>query len=152
VWCAADVLWQQEHLRLFGKTHRVPRQIAWFGAPGVNYRYSGLDHTGCGLPPALASLAERLDANHVLLNRYRHGDDYMGWHTDDERGVVGPVHIVSLGAERSLRWRIGAERASVRLAHGSRLLLDGRIPHTLTRTRRPCGERFSLSFRRIADA
>jgi alkylated DNA repair dioxygenase AlkB len=42
--------------------------------------------------------------NHILLNRYRSGDDTMGLHADDEPelGADPLVAIVSLGATRRL--------------------------------------------------
>ena len=152
-WCLHRVNWGTEEVSLFGRRHTVPRLTAWYGEPGTNYRYSGQDHPGDGVPEALQPLTRRLNANHVLLNRYRAGGDYMGWHRDDERGVSGPVHIVSVGASRTLRWRFEGCRKSqaVPLSHGSKLSIDGRLPHTLTRTRRAVGERVSLSFRCIAD-
>jgi alkylated DNA repair dioxygenase AlkB len=56
----------------------------------------------------LQAMRERLQAeglgrfNSVLLNRYRGGGDYMGWHSDDEP-ELGPAPVIaslSLGAAR----------------------------------------------------
>jgi len=45
--------------------------------------------------------------NSLLLNRYRHGLDRMGWHADDEPELPPdhPLASLSLGASRSLRFR-----------------------------------------------
>ena len=49
----------------------------------------------------------RGDDYSLLLNRYRHGLDRMGWHADDEPELPPdhPIASLSLGASRSLRFR-----------------------------------------------
>ncbi|MFU8814094.1 MAG: alpha-ketoglutarate-dependent dioxygenase AlkB family protein [Pseudomonadales bacterium] len=159
-----QVCWRQESLQLYGRRVRVPRQVAWFGDVGVNYRYAGADHRCAGWLPPLERLRARLAdelgwyCNLVLLNRYRGGDDYMGWHADDERGHKPPVASVSLGATRRFLVRPrdeedppGARRSlPLDLEHGSLLLMDGRMRHTLPKTRRPVPERINLTYRCIA--
>lgn len=163
-----DVDWRSERLRLYGREVDVPRLVAWFGDPGVNYRYSAADHPCTGWLPDLDRLRQRLLAeeglhcNLVLLNRYRHGLDYMGWHTDAERGLESRIASVSLGAARRFLLRLPddprAPAADCRpsramdLDHGSLLLMDGRVPHSLPRTRRPVGQRINLTFRCIRPA
>lgn len=73
----------------------------------------------------------------------------MGWHRDDEVMASTRIVSLSLGAERRFRLRPESGRGSVGmdLEHGSLLLMDGRIPHCLPKTRRPVGERVNLSFR-----
>lgn len=153
-----EVVWTEESLTLFGRAVRVPRRLAWYGNAGVNYRYSGADHRCDGWPAVLAPLRRRLEeagvtSNLVLLNRYRHGDDYMGWHADDERGLAANIASISLGACRRFLVRpAGAARATgLDLGHGSLLLMDGRLRHSLPRTRRPVGERINLTFRLVAS-
>ena len=157
-WCLREVSWRSEALKLFGREVRVPRQVAWFAPIGVNYRYSGRDHPGHGVPAALQDLLSRIarttgvPVNHVLLNRYANGSDYMGWHRDDEAEVSGGVHVLSLGAQRRLRWRREDRGASlpIDLPHGSLLSMDGRLPHTLVRSKALTELRVSLSFRAIS--
>ena len=154
---AEEVAWHHERLRLFGREVAVPRLVAWFGDPGVNYRYSAMDHLCAGWPPALAGLRDRLGAefgmtaNLVLLNRYLDGSHYMGWHADDERGLAGTIVSLSLGATRRFLVKPpGAGRSRrVDLESGSVLVMDGGLRHTLPRTRRPVGERINLTFRRV---
>jgi alkylated DNA repair dioxygenase AlkB len=40
--------------------------------------------------------------NSLLLNRYRGGNDYVGWHSDDEKlyGLTPEIASVSFGCER----------------------------------------------------
>jgi alkylated DNA repair dioxygenase AlkB len=154
--------WQRERLRLYGRDIEVPRLVAWFGDCGINYRYSGTDHECNGWLDTLDTLRRRLaqeeglHCNLVLLNRYRDGNDYMGWHSDDERGHGRLIASVSLGAQRRFLVRPaspargGAVRQRSRpldLEHGSLLVMDATLPHSLPRTRRPVAERINLTFR-----
>lgn len=55
------------------------------------YTYSGLTLQPQGWHPAVAALKARAEAaagttfNCCLLNRYRGGDDCIGWHSDNDR-------------------------------------------------------------------
>lgn len=154
----AEAGWVQESLVLFGRRRPVPRLVAWYGDPGVNYRYAGTDHLCDGWLAPLAALRQRLAAelgfvsNLVLLNRYRDGNDAMGWHRDDEPGLDPCVASISLGAPRRflVRSEPDARAQALTLEHGSLLLLDGARRHALPRTRRPVDERVNLTFRRLA--
>jgi len=90
-------------------------------------------------------------SNFVLINFYRNGGDYMGWHADDERGLADRVASVSLGATRRFLLRPPGRNRSLGLdlEPGSLLLLDGSVRHSLPRTRKPVGERVNLTFRQI---
>lgn len=151
--------WQTEQIWMFGRHVTVPRLVSWQGERGLNYRYSGRDHRSDGFSSSVLrlrdSLADAFDQpfNFVLLNRYRDGSDYMGWHSDDEAGVLGGIASVSLGAERrfSVRRRPKGEAAHTALSHGSALYMpDGFqsiYAHQLPRTRKILGERINLTFR-----
>lgn len=153
--------WLQEALKLFGKHILVPRFVAWEGEPGLNYRYSGVDHFGIGFSPALSELKRRVESkigqqfNFVLLNLYRDGDDYMGFHSDDEKSLGSRPQIGSLsfGATRRFvyKHREQAERIEIILEHGS--LLHMHEPpgsgwqHSLPKQRRVKTPRLNVSFR-----
>ena len=162
-----QITWQQEYFKIYGREVSAPRQIAWFGDPGLNYRYTQLDHRTNGWPEPLADLRQRIQReveqpfNFLLLNKYVDGSQYMGWHKDDEAGCIGQIASVSLGAVR--RFAIervpqgstseGAEvvRESIDLANGSLLFFDGRQRHCLRATKRPVGSRVNLTFRNLAS-
>lgn len=97
---------------MYGRRISVPRLTAWYGDSGLSYRYSGLDHRSEGWPSNLAEIRTRLSEqfeqpfNFVLLNRYRDGQDYMGWHSDDEAGVRGGIASLSLGCARRFTTRL----------------------------------------------
>lgn len=164
----STLAWRQEHIRLFGRSYLQPRLLAWYGDSGSDYRYSGVRHTPLPWTAELAELRDAIEGatgarfNSVLANRYRDGQDAMGLHSDDEP-ELGPEPVIaslSLGAKRVfyLRHRQRRELGSVDLPlpHGSLLIMAGKTQqywkHGLRRTRRPCGERINLTFRKILPA
>ncbi len=74
--------WEQREIVLFGRRILQPRLIAWAG--DLAYRYSGQTLEARPFTPTARRLLARVSAragvtfNHVLVNRYRSGDDSMG--------------------------------------------------------------------------
>lgn len=95
----------QPNVKLYGREHPTPRLMRWFAADSsMTYSWSGVTLHPEPLPPCLKILLGRVSGrcNSVLLNMYRDGRDYIGWHSDDEP-ELGPeptVHCYSLGAYR----------------------------------------------------
>lgn len=166
VWQAAltaDLGWEQREIVLFGRRVLQPRLIAWAGE--LPYRYSGQT-----LPPRpfagqVASLLELVrnhvgvPFNHVLANRYRDGQDSMGFHADAE-AELGPDPVVatlSFGATRTLvvvpRHKRDGEKRRYPL-HGGDLFVMGdtcqrHFHHGIPREARVTAERISLTFRHV---
>ncbi|MFL0798585.1 MAG: alpha-ketoglutarate-dependent dioxygenase AlkB [Cellvibrionaceae bacterium] len=160
----ASVFWHQESLTLYGKTHLVPRLVAWYGDPEAVYRYSGVTHEPLPWLSVLQSLREDLEEatgcgfNSVLLNRYRDGSDSMGWHSDNEPelGSNPVIASISLGAERPFKFRRVSDHKqsfSQVLGNGSLLLMgkgsQEHWQHSVAKTKKPVGERINLTFRYI---
>lgn len=159
-----QVDWQQHRVFLFGQWRDCPRLSAWHGDAGAGYAYSGQALEPQPWIAPLTTIRNRLqqvlglDFNSVLLNRYRDGNDAMGWHSDNESSL-GPEPVIasiSLGATRkfSLRTRSKSRQYHhLDLSHASLLVMAGRCQHDwqhqLPRTRRAVGERINLTFRRI---
>lgn len=162
-----DLDWQRPAIRLYGKTHLIPRQQVWMGDHA--YRFSGNDFLPCPWHPLVADLRDRLNAqlppttplfNSVLINRYRSGDDRMGWHCDNER-ELGPLPVIasiSLGASRPMRFRWKDRRSpafNVWLDHGSLLWMgpgcQEQLEHALL-PRSSVGQRVNLTFRHLDTA
>ncbi|MBT8060653.1 MAG: alpha-ketoglutarate-dependent dioxygenase AlkB [Gammaproteobacteria bacterium] len=160
--------WSQREITLFGRKVMQPRLVAWYGDPEARYRYSGLTLEPLAWHPLLARLRARLESftgqgfNSVLANAYRDGRDSMGWHRDDERelGAEPFIASLSLGAERRFLVRplgspegVRARSRGLTLAHGSLLVMKGQsqrdFQHSLPKTRRPCGLRINLTYRKI---
>jgi alkylated DNA repair dioxygenase AlkB len=160
----AEVPWQQDSIRLFGKTHKQPRLTALYGDHGKTYSYSGITMHPYSFPQSLLQLKIQVEAftreefTTCLLNRYRNGNDSNGWHADDEKelGRNPVIASVSLGAVRTFRLKHRREKNlkhKIDLEHGSLLLMKGATQHhwlhQLPKTRRQVGERVNLTFRYI---
>lgn len=160
-----DVAWEQRHIVLFGKRILQPRLIGWAGE--LPYRYSGQTLEPRGWPDVVHAILARVnDAagaafNHVLINRYRDGNDSMGYHADAEP-ELGPDPVVatlSLGASRRFLLRRHEKQAhesplALVLEHGSLLIMGGTCQrhyrHAIPRDSSPdVRERISLTFRRL---
>jgi alkylated DNA repair dioxygenase AlkB len=158
----SDIEWRQE--KAYGQP--VPRLNAWFADAGLRYSYSGLSHLGVGWPDWLVPVKSRVEEvagtpfNSLLLNRYRDGQDSIGFHTDaePELGINPSVATVSFGSERELilRHKRAKEKLVCPLAHGSMLVMGGTSQHHwlhgMPKTDQPVGERISLTFRFILDS
>ncbi|RNI28636.1 alpha-ketoglutarate-dependent dioxygenase AlkB family protein [Rufibacter latericius] len=156
--------WRQEKIRMFGKQVDQPRLTAWYADAGKAYTYSGLTWEPLPWLPELAELRSQLEKttgapfNSVLLNLYRHGQDSMGWHADDEPelGQNPIIASLSLGQERtfSFRHRLQKElKNQLVLPSGSLLLMAGSTQHywhhQLPKTTKLLQPRINLTFRFI---
>jgi alkylated DNA repair dioxygenase AlkB len=130
-----ELPWAQPRVRLHGREHAVPRLCCWLADPGCAYRYSGMEHHPSPWSAPLLRLRHLLEEqlgcrfNSVLANRYRGGDDAMGWHADDEPELA------------------------LELADGDLLVMDPPTQrhwqHALPRRRRVSTERLNLTFRLV---
>jgi len=159
----ANIVWQSEQLRLYGRWLTVPRLMAWYGDEGVDYRYSGLNHHPLPWTTLLHTLREDVQQacghsfNSVLANLYRNGRDSMGCHADDEPelGLNPQIASLSFGDTRLLRFRhpVSGKRIDIELGHGDLLWMGGTIQHhwrhELPKTRKPKHARINLTFRHI---
>ncbi|WP_448121997.1 alpha-ketoglutarate-dependent dioxygenase AlkB family protein [Xanthomonas arboricola] len=160
-----QVQWEVHRIRMFGRTVDSPRLSSWMGDPDASYRYSGTQFAPQPWLEVLQPLRTRLQAetgapfNSVLANRYRSGNDAMGWHSDDEPelGARPLIASVSLGATRRFVFKHrddAALKQTLELGHGDLLLMAGETQrhykHALPRTAKPIGERINLTFRQIA--
>lgn len=91
----------------------IPRRQTAYGDPGTSYTFAGCVVLARPWLPMLCALRALLrertgyDPNFVLVNYYRSGLDYIGWHADDERdlGPTPDILSLSLGAERDFQFR-----------------------------------------------
>ncbi len=133
--------WKQEEIKMYGKVYPVPRETAWYGYEGFNYKYSGIM---CNPDPWTKELLDIKkviehflpgeDFNSVLLNLYRNGNDKVSWHADDEPelGVNPTIASVSLGATRRFDLKHKTEKdltLQVELEPGSLIIMRGALQH-----------------------
>ena len=159
-----DILWQQDDIRIFGKTHPQPRLTALYGNEGLSYSYSNIKmepHPWNLLLQKIKLEVEKVAEttfSTVLLNYYRNEKDSNGWHADNEKelGLNPIIASVSFGAERVFQLKHNSDteqKKSIVLQHGSLLLMKGTTQHfwkhQIPKTAKPIGPRINLTFRLI---
>ena len=127
-----ELQWQQNTIRMLGKTMPVPRLECIYGDEGCDYLYS----KSVLLKPlpwtlSLAQLRDRITAatgysfRIVIGNQYRRGQDSIGWHNDSEAsmGLNPAIASISLGSVRKFQIKpIGGKPTDFWLEHGSLLV------------------------------
>jgi len=159
-----EIPWQQDDIKVFGKTHPQPRLTALFGNDGKPYSYSNIKmqpHPWNILLQKIKSLVEdctETNFTSVLLNQYRNGKDSNGWHADNEKelGTNPVIASLSFGAERTFQLKHNSDlslKKSIVLEHGSLLIMKGTTQHfwkhQIPKTSKPIGSRVNLTFRVI---
>ncbi|MCW5318089.1 alpha-ketoglutarate-dependent dioxygenase AlkB [Nostoc sp. KVJ3] len=153
--------WQQNQIRIAGKTMPVPRLECLYGDKGCDYLYSN----SVFLKPlwwteALSSLRDRITALTgykfciVIGNQYRTGQDSIGWHadTDSSMGFNPAIASVSLGSCRKFQIKPRDGRPTdFWLEHGSLLVMHPGCQsthlHQVPNTNKVVSTRINLTFR-----
>ena len=155
--------WQEETILMYGKPVKVPRLVCWYGDNNIEYRYSGIKHTGLAWTSELLSLKNKIEQhtrqrfNSVLGNLYRDERDSMGWHADDEKelGDLPCIASMSLGEERlfKIRNKKSRETFGETLVNGSLLIMAGNFQkqwqHSIPKEKTIRGPRINLTYRFI---
>ena len=159
-----NIEWKQDFIKMFGRSHPIPRLSAWYGDEKKTYTYSGITMTPIPWTKELLDLRNKIEHfskirfNSVLLNYYRSGNDSVSWHSDDERelGETPVIGSVSFGGIRKFRLRNKKEKNkvhSLELENGSLLLMKGRTQkfweHEIPKTKKKVSGRINLTFRFI---
>jgi alkylated DNA repair dioxygenase AlkB len=155
--------WRQEQITLYGKTHDVPRLQAWYGNEDAAYQYSNLTMRPLPWSSSLLKLKQQCETasnsrfNSVLANLYRHGQDGMGRHADNEPelGQQPVIASLSFGEVRNLDFYHNQSKDKVRLpmGNGSLLVMSGDTQtywqHGIAKTKKQLAARINLTFRYI---
>jgi alkylated DNA repair dioxygenase AlkB len=156
--------WQQDDIKVFGKTYKQPRLTALYAENEKTYSYSNITMFPKPFTPLLKQIKKDIEVvsnqtfTTVLLNLYRDGNDSNGWHSDDEKelGENPAIASLSLGEARwfHLKHKLDKQQKSkIKLAHGSLLLMQGSTQrfwkHQLAKTAKKVGPRINLTFRLI---
>lgn len=157
-----DVSWIQEPVVQFGKKRVQPRLTAFLGDEHAVYHAEGIILKAQYWTVPLLSIKAKLEAkfetsfNECLLNYYRDGKDYTGWHRDNAHalGEYPVIVTVSFGATRIFQFRDYKEKVpviSLELDHGSALLVKKQTQEfweqRLPKTTRAVIPRINLTFR-----
>jgi alkylated DNA repair dioxygenase AlkB len=161
LWNTID--FQQNEIKIFGKTFPTPRLESFHSKENKYYSYSGIKLLSKPFNVTLGKLLENVEQatkskfNCILINLYRDGSDSNGWHADNEK-ELGPNPIIaslSFGATRrfDLRNNLTTEKYSINLNSGDLLWMDNRIQnnykHQIAKTKKVSEPRINLTFRYI---
>ena len=156
--------WQQDPIKIFGKTYDQPRLTALHANNSNPYSYSGITMYPNKMTAELTEIQNRITSvtpakfTSVLLNLYRDGKDSNGWHADNEKelGKSPVIASVSFGASRFFHLKhrtIKDVRLKILLQSGSLLIMEGDTQekwlHQIPKTARQIGPRINLTFRKI---
>ena len=158
-----SVPWQHDEVMMFGKRIVTAREVAWYADMGISYRYSGVvrhPHPWSASLLELKAIVEKhcgVVFHSCLLNLYHHGEQGMGWHSDDEESIVAqsPIASLSFGAERRFCFKHKREalRCETALAHGSLLVMQGATQqcwlHRIPQMKAVKEPRINLTFRQM---
>jgi alkylated DNA repair dioxygenase AlkB len=163
---ANEIAWQQDVVKLFGKTYITDRKVAWYAEKPFIYRYSGQSKIALPFSPTLLAIKLRVEKltgsqyDACLLNYYHNGSEGMGWHSDNEKSISpnSSIASVSLGATRKFQFKhkIQGLKLDLILDSGSVLDMRGETQefwlHALPKSKKIAGTRINLTFRKMADS
>jgi alkylated DNA repair dioxygenase AlkB len=161
----ANINWQQDRIKFYGKEMPIPRLTAWYGETDKPYTYSGIPMSPHPWTPDLLSIKQAIEQvagvnfSSVLLNLYRDGRDSVSWHSDDEKelGQNPTIASISFGDTRVFQFKHKFDKAipkvDVPLTHGSLVIMQGTTQHNwqhqIPKTAKELKERINLTFRVI---
>jgi alpha-ketoglutarate-dependent dioxygenase alkB family protein 2 len=150
---------------IFGKKTIIPRKQCGYGDEGTSYKFTGVNVEGktWNDVPILNNIKEyihkklNVPVNFVLVNLYRDGNDYIGYHSDDEKDLDNKYPIVSLsfGAERTflLKHKITGKTHEKLLNNNSCIIMkppcQSLYKHSVPKRTKIKNSRINLTFRVI---
>ncbi|WP_371742859.1 MULTISPECIES: alpha-ketoglutarate-dependent dioxygenase AlkB [Flavobacteriaceae] len=158
------ITWQQDTIKLFGKTHLQPRLTALYANNSKAYSYSNITMHPKAFTKELLHIKQHIETicnthfTTCLANLYRDGKDSNGWHADNEKelGNQPIIASVSFGAERAFHLKHKTkkdQKLKMTLQHGSLLIMKGYTQenwlHQIPKTKKKVAERVNLTFRII---
>ena len=161
--CLHDLNWETGFIKIFGKTHQIPRLQAWYADNEIEYTYSGKKLQRHNWNNLLLEIKEKIENitsfkfNSVLANLYRDGNDSMGLHSDDEKelGKKPVIASLSLGETREIYFKHKNKKLNLVIpqASGQLLLMHGKTQqywkHEIKKTKKIKKPRINLTFRNI---
>ena len=161
--CLNNLNWETGFIKIFGKTHQIPRLQAWYAEDGVEYTYSGKKLQRHNWNETLIDIKEEIESitsfkfNSVLANLYRNGDDSMGLHSDDEKelGINPVIASLSLGESRDIHFKHKNIKTSLDIPQtsGQLIVMYGQTQkywkHEIKKTKKFKKPRINLTFRNI---
>jgi|TARA_B100001093_G_scaffold235839_1_gene226027 alkylated DNA repair dioxygenase AlkB len=161
--CLHDLNWETGFIKIFGKTHQIPRLQSWYAEDGIEYTYSGKKLQRHNWNRTLTDIKEEIENitffkfNSVLANLYRDGNDSMGLHSDDEKelGINPVIASLSLGETRDIHFKHKNIKLSLDIPQtsGQLIVMYGQTQkywkHEIKKTKKIKKPRINLTFRNI---
>jgi alkylated DNA repair dioxygenase AlkB len=156
--------WQEDTIKVFGKTYLQPRLTALYANNLNSYTYSNITMYPLMFTDDLleikSAIENEIDTTFTscLANLYRNGQDSNGWHADNEKelGNQPIIASVTFGTERIFHFKHKKDKTlktKLLLKHGSLLVMKGDTQnywlHQLPKTKKRIAERINLTFRII---
>jgi alkylated DNA repair dioxygenase AlkB len=155
--------WPDNHYIVAGRQFTLPRLQTWHADPGIKYSYSNNLLETRSWTSLLSDIRAKIELcldfsfNSVLVNWYRNGEDYVGWHADNERELGEQPFIVSLtfGTERlfEFRHKKSLESGSLLLRSGTLLIMRPNFQrhwlHSVPIEKNLMVGRINLTFRKV---
>ncbi len=157
---------EESMVKIRGKWHKIPRLQTGYGDKGKKYSFSGttVEARDWSTVEWLQEMVRDVEKEvgerptYVLINKYRNGNDRIGWHRDDERDLKKDTPIVSItfGAERDFllrRYKDNSIKDRLVLHHGSLLVMPYSMnlvwEHSVPIRKRIATARYNLTWRFI---
>lgn len=164
---------EQSQIKIFGKSINIPRKQVAFGDIGTSYKFSGtIVNSRCWhdksenneLCEELLKLKDKIgkrfgfEPNFVLINKYSDGNQYIGFHSDDEKDLDmhSPIAGISFGSEREMIFKNRTDSKkthSLLLKNGSAYCMhyptNRNYMHSIPKNSSIKNMRISLTFRKI---
>ena len=141
---------EDQFCKMFGKTIIVPRKYAVYG---ISYDFGGVKNQGIEVPEILTPFLQF--GNSILVNYYDDGKQYIGFHSDNEKGLVGCVYTFSYGVARKFKFKNKKtkEVTDVILENNSMLIMKENTQrdykHALPASKKIKDRRISITVRTI---
>lgn len=155
--------WPDNRYTFAGRQFVLPRLQTWHADAGIRYSYSNNLLVTRPWTTGLLSIRAKVESrlayrfNSVLVNCYRDGDDFVGWHADNEPelGQSPLIASLSFGVARPLAFRHKSSReaGNLVLPSGSLLLMRPAFQslwqHSVPQDQRITAARINLTFRKV---
>jgi len=160
-----EINWQNDVVKMYGKTIECKRQTAWMGEDYFEYTYSGITKKAEIFTPLILEIKNKIEVrvnqhfNSCLLNYYKDGNEGMSWHSDNEKtmGIEPIIASLSVGAARkfSFKHNESKQKIDLLLENGSLVVMQGKTQtywkHALPQSGKIKLPRINLSFRNFVE-
>lgn len=152
-------------IKIFNKIIDTPR---WQQAYGKDYSFSGSVSEAKPFTPLLKKILDWANYNEtvngrdpslngILVNWYKDGDHYIGWHSDNEPQLdkTSPIYTISFGTNRTFKIREKSKKnvKSYELYNGDYFIMGGEFQkyyqHHLPKRSRCKKSRISITIRKF---